>query len=375
MESVGTLAGGIAHDFNNILAIILAYATLIEPAVSESKNMRVAIDAIIKAVRRGTALVRQILTFARKAEYEIIALNVNGIVDEVTEMIRETFPRVITHVQELTTSLPSVHADHTQLHQVLLNLCVNARDAMPDGGVLTVRTSQVHGSVLRDRFIGVRASEYVSIEVQDTGIGMSPEIQQRVFEPFYTTKEKGKGTGLGLAVVFGIMQSHDGFIGVESELGKGTTFRVYLPVPSKSAAPALERADESGDIRGGTETVLVVEDEALLMAVMRSTLMDKGYHVITATDGLQAVQLFAKHRDEIALVLTDIGLPQMSGSEEIVHIRELSPDVRIIVTTGYLDPVLESEMRKAGVVQFLVKPLGPSQILRTVREALDAPGP
>jgi PAS domain S-box-containing protein len=371
LEGLGTLAGGIAHDFNNILGIILAYITSIKRFKGDTKKLDLAVDTIVKAVERGKTLVQQILTFARKTETEFGAVNVNDVVMEIMTMIFETFPKVLTYTQNIDKNITFINADRSQLHQVLLNLCVNARDAMPKGGVLTINTRMVSGISLRNQHPDAAASGYVCIEVSDTGEGMTEEIRNRIFEPFFTTKEQGKGTGLGLAVVFGVVQTHKGFIDVESELGKGTTFRLYLPA-SQAAKPISVKDEETlEEIPGGTETLLVVEDEEMLMMSLQMVLVEKGYKVISAEDGLTAVNIYKERKKEIALVLTDLGLPKMSGMEECAQIKKLNPTARMIVATGFLDPNMKSEFLKAGIQHFLFKPYDLKQVLKVVREVLD----
>jgi PAS domain S-box-containing protein len=371
LEGLGTLAGGIAHDFNNILGIILGYVSRINIVKNDSEKLQHSIEIITKAVERGTTLVRQILTFARKTETEFRWLNVNNVAKEVMGMIMETFPKTIVYSQNLE-KIPSIYADHSQLHQALLNLCVNARDAMQSGGVLTISTSMPTGSSVRNRHPDAVAESYICIEVVDTGAGMAAEVRNRIFEPFFTTKEKGKGTGLGLAVVFGIVQTHHGFVDVESELGKGATFRLYLPVSHD-----IEHLEEAAkretieEIPGGTETLLIVEDETALNENLNAVLTGKGYTVLSAFDGLTAVKIYTERQKEIALVLTDLGLPKMTGMEEFKRIRQLNPTVRIIVATGYLDPEMRSELLKAGVQKFIYKPYNPKEVLKVVREVLD----
>ena len=371
LEGLGTLAGGIAHDFNNILGIILAYITSTHRFKDDTKKLDLAVDTIVKAVERGKTLVQQILTFARKTETEFGAVNVNDVVIEIMVMIFETFPKIITYAQNFDKSISFINADRSQLHQALLNLCVNARDAMPNGGVLTINTRMVSSISLRTQHPDAAESSYVCIEVSDTGEGMNEEIQKRIFEPFFTTKEQGKGTGLGLAVVFGVVKTHKGFIDVESELGKGTTFRLYLPA-SQVAEPISVKDDETlVEIPGGTETLLVVEDEEMLMMSLQMVLVEKGYKVISAGDGLTAVNIYKERKKAIALVLTDLGLPKMSGREVCAQIKKLNPNARMILATGFLDPEMKSEFLKVGVQHFLYKPYDLRKVLKVIREVLD----
>lgn len=371
MEGLGTMAGGIAHDFNNILGIILGYVSRIQLVKTDSEKLQNSIEIILKAVDRGTTLVRQILTFARKTETEFSLVDVNDVVKEVTTMIMETFPKTISYSQNLEKGIPQVFADHSQIHQAILNLCVNARDAMHSGGVLTLSTSLQKRTTVQARHQEATADWYICIDVSDTGIGMNDEVLQRIFEPFFTTKEKGKGTGLGLAVVFGVLQTHHGFIDVKSEVKKGTKFRMFLPVPQDQEESDDTPGNTFREIPGGTETILIVEDEEALNEVLKTTLMSKGYSVLTAHDGLAGVNMYKEHQHEISLVLTDLGLPKMTGMEEFKRIRQLNPHARIIVATGYLDPEMRAEFIEEGVQKLIYKPYNPKEIAKIVREVLD----
>jgi PAS domain S-box-containing protein len=371
LEGLGTLAGGIAHDFNNILGIILAYVTGINRFKEDTKKLEFASNTITKAVQRGKALVQQILMFARKTEVTFGPVDVNDVVMETMTMLFETFPKIITYSQNFDKSVPYINADRSQLHQVLLNLCVNARDAMPEGGVLSINTRMVSNASVRNQHPDAAASSYVCIEVSDSGEGMTPEIQKRIFEPFFTTKGPGKGTGLGLSVVYGVMKSHKGFVDVESKLGKGTTSRVYLPT-SQVVEPVIEKVDGTlEEIQGGTETLLIVEDEEMLLMSLQLVLIEKGYNVLSACDGFTALKIYQEQKNDIALVLTDFGLPSISGLEVCHKIKQINPNERIILATGFLDPEMKAEFLKAGVSQFLFKPYDLRKVLKVTREVLD----
>ncbi|MCX6120156.1 MAG: ATP-binding protein [Ignavibacteriales bacterium] len=371
LEGLGTLAGGIAHDFNNILGIILAYITSTKQFKDDTKKLDLAVNTIVKAVERGKTLVQQILTFARKTETAFGAVDVNDVVMEIMTMIFETFPKVLTYSQDFDKTIPYINADRSQLHQALLNLCVNARDAMPRSGVLSISTRMVSTASLRNQHPDAVGGSYVCIEVSDSGEGMTEEIQKRIFEPFFTTKGIGKGTGLGLAIVFGIIQTHKGFIDVESELGKGTTFRLYLPV-SQVAEPIGENEEATlEEIPGGTETLLVVEDEEALMMSLQIVLVEKGYSVLSAKDGLKALKIYQEKKNDIALVMTDLGLPNISGLEVCQLIKKINPKERIILATGYLDPEVKAKFLKTGIQHFLFKPYDPTKVVKIVRDVLD----
>ena len=371
LEGLGTLAGGIAHDFNNILGIILAYNSNIKKFKDDPKNLDLATETITKAVVRGKTLVQQILTFARKTEISFGAVNVNDVAMEIVTMIYEMFPKTVICSQNIDKSLPYINADRSQLHQVLLNLCINARDAMPKGGVLTLKTRMESAGSLHASHLDADADSYVCLEVSDTGEGMTEETRKRIFEPFFTTKGIGKGTGLGLAVVFGIVQTHMGFINVESEVGAGTTFRIYLPV-TDVVKPMNENEEETlEEIQGGTETLLVVEDEEMLAIPLQMALVDKGYKVLVAGDGFAALKIYQERKNDIALVLTDLGLPTISGLEVCNKIKQINPKERVILATGFLDPEVKAKFLKAGVERFLYKPYDLTKVLKEIRIVLD----
>jgi PAS domain S-box-containing protein len=371
MESLGTLAGGIAHDFNNILSIIMGHASLLEAVTGESPAIRQSIESITKASTRGASLVRQLLTFARKGETQIQPALLNDTIREVTQLLAKTLPKTVTVSTHLDDSLPVVLADTSQIHQVLLNLCVNARDAMPSGGTLTIASGMADVAEVRTKYAKANAGRYVQIEVADTGEGMDAATVSRIFEPFFTTKEAGKGTGLGLAVVFGIMNTHGGFIDVRSARGNGTTFRLWFPVPDVAHGAGTGSEDEGTGlaIKGGSETILVVEDEEMLMELATSVLTSHGYNVVTAADGRKALEVFARVRPD--LVMSDFGLPQLGGRELFAELRSINPAVKVIFASGYMDPELKGELLRAGAKDFIQKPYVPGEILQRIRQALD----
>ncbi len=371
MESLGTLASGIAHDFNNILSIIIGHASLLERLPADRSTVQRNVEAITKAGMRGANLVKQMLIFARKTDVMIESVTLNDAVNEVVILLHETFSRTITVALHLEKDLPLIDADATQLHQVMLNLCVNARDAMSSGGTLTITTQRESGDPLRAKYPKATAQSYVVLSVADTGLGMDEETQRRIFEPFFTTKERGKGTGLGLSLVFGIMESHHGFVTVQSELGKGTTFHCYFPVPHK--APELTQVKErtAEEIPGGNETILVVEDEDMLRELSRAFLESKGYAVLTAENGEHGLAVYQQHRNAIALVISDLGLPKFSGDELYRRLKLLKPDVLFILASGIIEPGMKSEIFRSGIKEFIQKPYNKNDLLRVVRRVLD----
>ncbi|MGA9363894.1 MAG: PAS domain S-box protein [Bacteroidota bacterium] len=373
LESLGTLAGGIAHDFNNVLGIILGYTSMLEETKVDPKKSSRSIEAINKAVQRGAALVRQLLTFARKTDTLFESVRLNDVILELASMLQQTFPRTIQVSSQLEKEIPSITGDGNQLHQALLNLSVNARDAMPSGGTLTFATRAVMGVEVRRRFPEAQRERYVCISVTDTGIGMDKPLLARAFEPFFTTKEEGHGTGLGLAVVYGIVASHHGFIDVDSQVGHGTIFRLYFPIPERSIQMPLIATEESqAQVAGGTETLLVVEDEEMMLDLLKNILAGKGYRVMTAKDGAEAIEMYTQHRDQIDLVLMDMGLPKLSGAEALQRLQGINPKVKVILASGYISPHIKSEVLKAGVKHFVQKPYIPQEVLRHIRKVLES---
>jgi len=372
MEGLGTLAGGIAHDFNNILAIILGYTNKLESSHARPNEFPAAIKVIKEAVDRGAALVQQLLTSARQTEARFSSVHLNALVRDLERMLQATFPKTINFHLELEPDLRLITADKSQIHQVLLNLCVNARDAMPNGGTLTLHTSITAGADLTEMFTGVTAENYACVRVRDTGVGMSRQVKSHIFEPFFTTKERGKGTGLGLSVVYGVINNHRGFVQVESEPGAGTSFIIYLPVKHVAAEPL--GPDRTGAPRQNIpQTILLVEDEDMLRELGVSILESEGFRVLPAKDGVEAVALFETHSDEIGLVVCDLGLPRLGGREAFLKMKENRPDVRAIVASGYLEPAIRSEMLKAGVIDTIQKPYDFNDLLAKIRSIIAPP--
>jgi CheY-like chemotaxis protein len=297
-------------------------------------------------------------------------LDVNIIVKELSKMLFETFPRTITIERKLDPHLPPVIGDATQIHQILLNLCVNARDAMPNGGTLTLSTEQMELERLSKQFPRATAPRYVVLTVSDTGVGMDEQTLSRIFEPFFTTKAPGHGTGLGLAVVHGVVGSHNGFVDVESRPGKGSIFRIYLPAAEKPLFDQ-ESTMTATELPGGTETILIVEDEQDLRQVLESYLKTRGYTVISAEDGEQALELYRSHEKEIALVISDIGIPRLSGTELFRHIKEINPAAKVILTSGFVDPKVRTELLSSGLREIIIKPYTLADLLVKTRKVLD----
>jgi signal transduction histidine kinase/ActR/RegA family two-component response regulator len=370
LESLGTLAGGIAHDFNNILGIIIGYASLLTREEPDPESVKNSAEAVVKASMRGAALVKQLLTFARKADTQLTLVKLNDIVSEISKLLSETIAKTIEITLDLDKGLPAISADATQIHQVMLNLCVNARDAMPNGGTLTIVTQLQQSDAIRNKFPKAAAPQYIVLSVTDTGVGMDEKTRSRIFEPFFTTKEIGKGTGLGLSVVFGILESHKGFVNVESEPGKGTTFYLYFPVPESMENKQAE-AEIQKEIPRGTETILVVEDEEMLRELLKNILQSAGYTVLTAVDGQEAIDLFDQHRDDIQLVLSDLGLPRLSGYDVFRKMKLMKSDVRFILVSGFMESQTKTEMSKEGIKDFIQKPFSFNTVMLSIRTVLD----
>lgn len=376
MESIGTLAGGIAHDFNNILGIIVGHASLMEMNISSPDKLASSIDAILKASDRGASLVQKLLTFARKTDVVYESMNVNYVIEELTQLLEQTLPKKIRIKSDLKQNIPPIFADVTQIHQVLLNLALNARDAMPDGGTMSIMTGVLPVEKIRHRLIKETSPEYIFVKFSDTGIGMDESTIQRIFDPFFTTKDPGKGSGLGLALVYSIIESNDGIIEVDSAPGAGTTFTLYLPTRMSTSQPDAEISVDVSSLSQGKERILIIEDEELLLQSLKTTLIDRGYFVLTASDGEKGLDLYSFYLNDlfgnkIDLVISDIGLPKLSGEEVAKRIKSLDPRANVILASGFIDPEIKANLRKEGIVDFIQKPYSPDEVHRVIRKMLE----
>lgn len=372
LESIGTLASGIAHDLNNILSPILMSVSLLRRSMKDPDCERM-LNIVENSADRGAGIVKQVLTFARGVEGERVLLQPKHLVSELSKIMAQTFPRSIDIQTHLPTELWTISGDATQLHQVLLNLCVNARDAMPDGGTLDVAAENVTVDEQLARMNpGAQLGKHVVLRVGDTGMGMSPETMDKIYDPFFTTKEVGKGTGLGLATVIGIVKGHGGFLSLQSEVGVGTTFRVYLPASGESSV-ATARPEEAAPARGKGERVLVVDDEPPIREALVGTLESCGYRAYTAEDGSDGLALYFQRKDEIDVVITDLAMAQMDGIALVRALRKVNPKVRVIVSSGHVTKEAQVILSGLGVTTFLDKPYSADKLLRALRTVIEAP--
>lgn len=369
MESIGTLAGGIAHDLNNVLSPILMAVQMLE-LKAKDEGTRQLLEVLKTNAERGGNMVRQVLSFARGVEGERVALQPKHLIKEIVKIMRETLPKSIEITFHLPDDLWIISADATQVHQVLMNLCVNARDAMPGGGTIAIRAENVFVDENYARMhLEAKPGRFTVITVADSGTGMSPEVLSRIFEPFFTTKDMSKGTGLGLSTALTIVKSHGGFVNVYSEVGKGSQFGAYFPAFETEDATRTLLPQTDLPVGNG-ELVLVVDDEEAIRQITRSTLETFGYKVVVAADGTEAVALFAEHRNEIAIVVTDMLMPFMDGPATIRALQKMNPDVKIIAASGLTAGHKAGEASLEGVKIFLSKPFTAEKLLKALDKAL-----
>jgi PAS domain S-box-containing protein len=371
MEAIGILAGGIAHDFNNILQVILGNAQLIHMQMRKDDKMRDKIETILRAVSSGSSIVRQLLMFSRKGEAKKDKLDLNSLIVKFSNMLRKIIGEDIELKINMDPKVGIIYGDRTQIEQILLNLSTNARDAMPNGGVLSIETKYIK---LDENFCRLRPEikpgDYALVTVTDTGVGMDDETMERIFEPFFTTK--GIGTGLGLSVVYGIVKEHEGLIEVESEIGKGTKFKIYLPLLSKGEGKLeMEEFERSSNYKG-SGTILIAEDEEQVREIASMMMNELGYKVIQATNGKEAVDIFRQKADEIDLVILDIIMPKLGGKEAFYKIRSIHPTIPILFTTGYTyeQTIVDSIMREGKNVDLLFKPYRMTEIGQKVKSLM-----
>jgi len=370
MEAIGRLAGGIAHDFNNLLTIIKGYSQLSLSELKEGHPLMENLEGIQKATDRATDLIRKILAFSRRQLMEMRVLDLNTLLMDLDKLLRRIIGEDIELVTVLAEDLGRVKVDPGQIEQVILNLSVNAKDAMPNGGKLTIETAneELDDAYARSH-LSVIPGRYVMLSVSDTGVGMSPEVRERIFEPFYTTKEKGKGTGLGLSTVYGIVKQSGGNIWVYSEPGQGTTFKIYLPREEEPLEEIREKVVKE-EFLGGSETVLVVEDEEEVRKLAVRILQNQGYKVLEASQGNEALSICEQHEEPIHLLVTDVVMPGMSGRDLSGRLTSLRPEIKTLYMSGHTNSAIIHHGVLEPGVNLLQKPFTPEALIRKVHEVL-----
>ncbi len=370
LEAIGTLAGGIAHDFNNILGVIMGYTELALLDIPEGTSLQLKLDEVLKASNRAKEMVNQILTFSRQSKQERKPIQISLIVKEVLKMLRASLPTTIEIRQNFRTGLAPVLSDPTQIHQVLMNLCTNAAHAMRDkGGVLEVSLTDVDiDSDAAAQHPDITPGRYQRLTVSDTGHGMDRAVMKRIFDPFFTTKGPGEGTGMGLAVIHGIVKSHDGAITVHSELGKGTTFQVFFPtIESKVTA----EPEHFAPLLLGNERILFVDDEEALVGMGQQMLESLGYEIVARTSSIDALKVFRTQPDKFDLVITDMTMPNMTGAELAKKIMRIRSDIPIVLCTGFSEVISEEKAKAIGIREFVMKPIIRQKIAKIIRRVLD----
>ena len=372
MDAVGQLAAGVAHDFNNILTIIQGHANLLLRKGAADKDAEKSLQQICSGSERASNLIRQLLMFSSKQVMQPRNLDLNETISQVSSMLQRLLGEQVCLQCRTTPNLPAVYADMGMMEQVVLNLAINARDAMPRGGLVSIGTSVVKfDQLLVQHNPKARIGHFICLSISDTGTGIDPKIINRIFEPFFTTKEVGKGSGLGLATVYGIIKQHQGWIDVDSKVGAGTTFRIYLPIDNKTAELTVEKP-LSAPVRKGEETILVVEDEPALRELVCNVLKIYGYKVYSAGCGPEAVKVWEDHKHEIHLLLTDMVMPEgMSGRELAEELLRRNPKLKVIYTSGYSPGMAGKDIALLEGFNFLPKPYPPMRLAQVVRECLD----
>jgi PAS domain S-box-containing protein len=372
MEAIGQLSGGIAHDFNNILQIVLVYSQFVLGELAEDSKSRTDLAQVLSAAQRGADLTRQLLAFSRQSALSTAVIDVMPIIKEIVKMVGRTIPSSIKVTFSAAQDLPMIVADATQVHQVLLNLAINARDASPNGGSIHIRAfpAQVTDEQARQTFDAV-PGDFVALEVTDTGAGIPEEILPRIFEPFFSTKAPGKGTGLGLASAYGIVKQHGGFIECQSKVGEGTAFRVYIP-SHRGEPPTVGEGQGAAPLPHGTERILVADDEDAIATLARRVLENLGYSVVCASNGKEAYEIYLREAEQIALVLLDYQMPEMDGAECLEKIHSAAPAAKVIVASGFLEPEVQARLLELGVGEMLEKPYKSRELAMAIRKVLDA---
>lgn len=373
MESIGNLAGGIAHDFNNLLGGILGYASFVKKKITPEDPLYHSIKSIERSAEQAAGLTRQLLGFARRGKYQVQPINCNALIQDLVLMLERTIDKRIVLEMELDPHLRLIEGDESQLQQSLINICLNARDAMPSGGVLRIVTSnQTLSRDFLSKQRGLKEGDFVRITLTDTGTGMTQEVQSRVFEPFFTTKEPGRGTGLGLSMVYGIIQNHGGLVDFKSEPGQGTTFELFLPaIPGVVIEEVLPFSPKKVPAKG-SETILIIDDEPIIRQLGADILEDVGYKVLLASCGEEALQRCQEYKKKLALVILDVIMPGLGGKETFFRLRNRYPEIRVLLSSGYSTDGEVGEIVREGVGGFIQKPYKEEELIEKVREILDA---
>ncbi|MBW1797785.1 MAG: response regulator [Deltaproteobacteria bacterium] len=373
MEVAGTLAAGIAHDFNNLLMAIQGNVSLALLGMNPSHPNYERLKNIEKRVQSGARLTAQLLGYARKGRYEVKPVDLNRLVKEIAYTFGRARKEITIH-RELAEDLFPIEADQGQMEQALLNLFVNAADAMPSGGSLFLKTGNTTHEEMKGRLYAPNPGNYILLTIRDTGTGMDNEIKERIFEPFFTTKEMGRGTGLGLASVYGIIKGHGGYIDVESEKGVGTTFCIYLPATKAEVSAYTEEKEGRIEVSRGSETILLVDDEHMILKVAKQMIEVFGYEVLTAKDGKEAIDVNETNRDRIDMVILDMIMPEMGGGETYDRLKEINPDIKVLLSSGYSIDGQAKEILERGCDGFIPKPFNMNQLSRKIREIISYPG-
>ncbi len=372
MESLGTLAGGIAHDFNNLLSVMTGFTELALGTVQSTEVISQHLREVIQAGERAKNLVKKILTFSRLNTFEMKPLDLNKEVRQAVILLERTLPKMINVHTHLADDLKPINGDANELEQILINLATNAQDAMPQGGSLILETSNVRvDEGYNANYLKLAPGEYVLLQVSDTGQGMDALIREQIFDPFFTTKDLGKGTGLGLSTVYGIVKSHGGHISCYSEPGNGTTFKIFLPVFHDDDANQTQQVPEQRQPVGGNESILLVDDEKLLLELGETILSQVGYRVMTAQSGEEALDIYREHKDRLDLVITDLGMPGMGGYKTLKTILEINPQAKVVIASGYMATSHVKTALESGAAGYVAKPFGRMELLTKIREELD----
>ncbi|MDX2499180.1 MAG: response regulator, partial [Deltaproteobacteria bacterium] len=374
-EAIGTLAGGIAHDFNNILFPIVGYTELTMDDTPEDSQARQNLQEVLKATNRAKELVQQILAFSRQSSQERKPLKIQYLIKEAFKLLRATIPSSIEIDCDIDEFCGPINGDPTQIHQIIMNLCTNAYHAMQEsGGKLEVKLKEININYEQSQErVGMKIGKHIELTVKDSGHGMDQQVMDRIFEPYYTTKEQGKGTGLGLSVIHGIVKNYGGDIVVSSQSGKGSTFKVYLPVIDEFEEE-IETTAPSTEING-TERILLVDDEKQIIDIEQQILERLGYKVTPKTDSEEALEEFAAQPDRFDLVITDMTMPKMTGDQLAKRMMDIKPQIPVILCTGFNEAITEEKALAMGIDKFIMKPIIKDDLANTIRTVLDNNGP